>query len=265
MPAALPLVLFLALIPAQIAYSYVPDSALSAAAVATVAIFFCASAADAASVWGARRAALLLGAAGGIGFLSEVLGVASGFPFGSYSYGGGLGPEAGGVPLLIALAWAMMARPSWVVAGLLSSRRAARVVLAAGALCAWDLFLDPQMTRDGFWSWLDGGSYEGIPFTNFLGWLAVGLITFAVWTALRADVRVPARAGLPAGFSLVALGLYLWTWIGETFAHLFVWQVPKVAAVGFVGMGLFALPALVRLVGLRPAPTPRPGVGARAR
>lgn len=263
MPAALPIALFCALIPAQIAYSYLPDSALSTGAVVTVGIFFCASATDAALVWGARRAALLLGLAGAIGFTSEVVGVASGFPFGSYAYGGGLGPELGGVPLLIALAWAMMARPSWVVAGLISERRALRIALAAGALCAWDLFLDPQMTRDGFWSWHDGGSYEGIPFTNFCGWLVVGLLIFGAWTALRAGARARSHTR-PAGFSPVALALYVWTWVGETFAHIFVWQVPKVALVGFVGMGLFALPALLRLAALRPTPARLPGVGARA-
>ena len=43
----------------------------------------------------------------------------------------------------------------------------ARVALAAGALTAWDVFLDPRMAREGYWSWPGGGRYEGIPASNF--------------------------------------------------------------------------------------------------
>ena len=79
------------------------------------------------------------------------------------------------MPLLAAAAWAMMARPAWVVAGRISRRTAARVPLAAGALTAWDVFLDPRMARDGYWSWPGGGRYEGVPASNFAGWFATGL------------------------------------------------------------------------------------------
>ena len=73
----------------------------------------------------------------------------------------------------------MMARPAWVVAGLISRRRVARVALAASALTAWDVFLDPRMAREGYWTWPGGGRYEGIPASNFAGWFVTGVGVFA--------------------------------------------------------------------------------------
>ena len=59
----------------------------------------------------------LVAAAGAGGFAVELAGVATGRPFGHYDYRARLGPRVGGVPLLAGAAWAMMARPAWVVGG----------------------------------------------------------------------------------------------------------------------------------------------------
>ena len=67
------------------------------------------------------------------GFAAELAGVATGRPFGHYGYTERLGPKVRDVPVLAAAAWALLARPSWVVGGLLTRRRAPRVALAAGA------------------------------------------------------------------------------------------------------------------------------------
>ena len=135
------------------------------------------------------------------------------------------------MPLLAAAAWAMMARPAWAVAGLMSRRW--RVPLAAGALTAWDVFLDPRMAREGYWSWPGGGRYEGVPASNFLGWFATGTVLFAGWAALGDDEPTDG-----------ALALYAWTWAGETFANAVLWRRPVVAAAGSAAMGAFAVPAL---------------------
>jgi len=133
----------------------------------------------------------------------------------------------------------MMARPSWVIAGTIDRRPAVRVPLAAGALTAWDVFLDPRMARDGYWSWPQGGRYEGIPASNYLGWLGTGGAVFAVWAMLDGDDD-------PAGNGDGALALYVWTWVGEAVANVLFWRRPRVAAAGGLAMGAFALPALLR-------------------
>ncbi len=230
--------LFATLVAAQVAYPRVSKRRLPAATRGIVGLMLATSVAEAAGARG-RRGAGLVAVAGALGFAAELVGVRTGRPFGHYRYGDGLGPKVGGVPLLAAAAWAMMARPAWVVAGLIDARRAARVPLAAGALTAWDVFLDPRMAADGFWTWPGGGRYEGIPASNFLGWFATGAGVFGVWAAL--DRNPPDRAR-DAG----ALVLYAWTWLGETFANAVFFRRPVVAAAGGAAMGAFAAPALAR-------------------
>ena len=209
---------------------------------ALVVLLLGASTSEAIEARGARRGAGAIAAAGGLGFAAELHGVATGRPFGHYSYSDRLGPRIGGVPVLAAAAWAMMARPAWVVAGLFDARPAARIPLAAGALTAWDVFLDPRMAADGYWSWPGGGRYEGIPATNFLGWWVTGLGVFSAWSVIDPDDD-PLRDGDGA------LALYAWTWIGETFANAVLWRRPVVAVAGGAAMGAFALPALRRRLG----------------
>jgi uncharacterized membrane protein len=237
--------LFGALAAAQLAYPKLPRERQEPATLGIVALMLATSVADAAEARGARRAAALAGTAAGVGFATELAGVATGRPFGHYAYGPALGPQVGGVPLMAAAAWTMMARPSWVVAGLASRHRLRRVALAAAALTAWDVFLDPRMVRDGYWTWDPPGAYEGVPLSNYAGWLATGGAVFALWAAIDAGDDPLARDGaLREGDG--GLALYAWTLIGETMANLAFWQRPRVAAAGAVAMGAVAVPAIAR-------------------
>ena len=162
-------------------------------------------------------------AAGAIGMVAEHIGTRTGRPFGRYSYSERLGPRVGGVPLLAAAAWAMMARPAWSAV----KPGPWRVPRAAAALTAWDVFLDPRMVRDGYWTWAGGGAYEDVPLSNFAGWFLTGLVVFSFFD--DEDDDAAARA------------MYVWTWIGETCANLFIWRRPLVALAGGLAMGAFAL------------------------
>jgi len=228
--------LLAALAGAQMAYGRRALPAPPAATRAIVVLMLAASAAEALEARGVRRGALPLAAAGAAGFGAELVGVATGRPFGHYRYSGKLGPRVGGVPLLAAAAWALMARPAWVVAGQLARRPGARIPLAAGALTAWDVFLDPRMAREGYWTWPGGGRYEGVPASNFAGWFATGLLVFAPWALLDPE----------PGDDDGALAFYTWTWAGEAFANAALWRRPVTAAAGTAAMGAFAVPALLR-------------------
>jgi len=109
-------------------------------------------------------------------------------------------------------------------------------VLAAGALTAWDVCLDPRMVREGYWTWPGGGRYEDVPASNFLGWFAIGTVVFGAWAVVDGDDDPADGDG--------ALLLYGWTWIGEVVANLLFWNRPRVAAAGGLAMGAFAAPAL---------------------
>ncbi|WP_245567099.1 carotenoid biosynthesis protein [Nocardia vinacea] len=132
----------------------------------------------------------------GLGLVAEIVGTATGFPFGCYAYAvGRSGPAVTGVPLVVALAWTGGLYPVWVVAGLLARRWARRVVLTAVGAVGWDLFLDPQMVADGQWTWCAAGrglpGLAEIPYTNYLGWFAVSLVMALLLTGL--DRAVGAR------------------------------------------------------------------------
>jgi putative membrane protein len=236
--------LFGALVVSQLFYGKVARLRTPAGTKAIVGLLLGASSAETAAARGPLRGGALLGSAAALGFAAELAGVATGKPFGHYRYAGKLGRKVGGVPVAAAAAWAMMARPAWVVAGLLSRRRAVRVALASWSLTAWDVFLDPRMAREGYWVWPDGGRYEGVPASNFLGWLVTSAGVFALWALIDGDDDPLAEGD-------GALALYAWTWIGELAANLFIWRRPRVALAGGLAMGFVAVPAL--LVRLRPA------------
>jgi uncharacterized membrane protein len=231
--------LFGAVVAGQVAYSRLPARRLAAATRALVGLMLATSAVESAAARGRVRGPALVAGAGAVGFAAELVGVATGRPFGHYTYSERLGPRVRGVPLLAAAAWAMLARPAWVVAGLLTRRRAPRAVLAAGALTAWDVFLDPRMVRDGAWTWPGGGRYEGVPLSNFAGWLVTGTGAYALWALADGEADDPVYDGDGA------LALYVWTWVGETFANAVIWRRPRVALAGSLAMGAFAAPALV--------------------
>ena len=109
--------LFGALVVTQMAYGKVARLRTPAGTKAIVALLLGASSADAVAARGRGRGAALVGSAAALGFAAELVGVATGRPFGHYTYSSQLGRKLGGVPLAAAAAWAMMARPSWVVAG----------------------------------------------------------------------------------------------------------------------------------------------------
>ena len=213
----------------QIAYPLVHGTARDRLTVATVLAFFAASTAHALQQRGrAWTARFLLVTVGG-GLAVEAVGVATGFPFGAYSYAHRLGPLLLGVPVVVPLAWAMVAYPAHV-AGV----RLGRPVLAgAWALASWDLFLDPQMTDAGHWTWDHPHGVNGIPLSNHVAWLAVALVMMALLPARPADDRTP-------------VALLLWTWLSSVLAHLAFFHRPAVALVGGVAMGVVCLPLLVR-------------------
>lgn len=217
---------------------------LSANTALTAALLFAFSLAHAMQTRGALRTAGMVAAAFAIALTMEYLGSKHGLIFGAYTYTDLLGPKAlGQVPLIIPIAWFMMLYPSWAVAGLLTQSPLMRAALAAGAMTAWDLSLDPRMVADGAWVWHEPGAlnYFGIPLSNFAGWFLTAGLIYLVWLALdRAPGASPASAVLPA----VA---YAVVWLGESVANALFWSGPLVALCVFLAMGLFAVSALVRL------------------
>ncbi len=220
---------------AQIAYPLVSGRTGHGLTVAIVVLFFATSVAACGRRYGGRAAVTLVAIAAGGGLLAEAIGVRTGIPFGEYRYAGTLGPQILGVPLVIPLAWAMMAYPALEVARALTPRA---VPLVGGlALASWDLFLDPQMVAAGHWTWVDPDpslpGVAGIPLTNFAGWLVVAVLLVGLL-----DRAIPRGDGADPIPGL----LYLWTYASSVLANAAFFGRPWVALVGGVGMGSVAIP-----------------------
>jgi len=245
---AVPAVLAAATVLAQIAYPLVSGDGRNSLTVATVLLFFAASVTHALATRGPRFTAALVAVTAGGGLLAEAVGTHTGVPFGRYTYAGTLGPQLLGVPVVIPLAWTMMAYPALLVGRQLTQRRPGALPLVAGlALASWDLFLDPQMVAAGHWGWLDiGATLPGVPDVpvgNYLGWLATAVLMMAVLA------RVLARVPTPAGPSddRVPMALYLWTYASSVLANVAFFHRPAVAVIGGIGMGLVAVPLALAL------------------
>jgi uncharacterized membrane protein len=239
-------VLLGALVLAQIAYPLTEGGVRAGLTVVTVVLGYLLSVSHALLSRGWRAAAALVGTATLGGFAVEAVGVATGFPFGTYDYGGRLGPKLLGVPLIIPLAWTWMAWPAWLAALRLTSSRLGRVALAACGLAAWDLFLDPQMVAEGYWTWRDPTpalpGVSGVPIGNYLGWLGFALLLMAALSVAGGRaVAVPARDDRPL------LALWFWTYASSVLASAVFLGLPASAAWGGVLMGAVVLPLAVRL------------------
>jgi uncharacterized membrane protein len=174
----------------------------------------------------------------------EAVGLATGFPYGRYTYGDVLGPRLLGVPFLVPLAWLMMAWPSWVLAARLARRPGARVLVAAAVFAGWDVVLDPQLVQAGYWTWahpepgLPG--IGTVPLTNLGGWLLAGLVLMGLLDAVVARTAVPGAPRTGDAAPLLALG---WMTLGGALAHAGWLGLPGSAAWG----AALAVPVLVAL------------------
>jgi putative membrane protein len=136
-----------------------------------------------------------------VSLLSELMGTTYGVPFGAYSYTALLGTKwFDRVPLLIPLSWFTMSWACWVIARQ-RSRGVRAVLLAAALLVAWDLLLDPAMSKvTSYWLWAEPGAYYDMPLLNLVGWGVTGLALFIILNKI-----VPNPHGKPS----FALSVYL--------------------------------------------------------
>jgi bisanhydrobacterioruberin hydratase len=116
-----------------------------------------------------RKAMIPFLAVASLGYGVEVLGVATGWPFGHYTYGQTLGVKLMGVPLMIGVNWAML-----VMAVSLSLRNRplgiwAKAAVGATILLLMDILIEPVAIENDFWTWENGG----VPLTNYIGWWVV--------------------------------------------------------------------------------------------
>ena len=141
---------------------------------------------------GPRSATLSLLALSSFGYAIEAIGVATGFPYGTFYYGDALGPRlAGIVPLLLPLSYTPLVIGA--VAAAWGTRLRLLHVLYATLLLVWmDTILDPGAASLGFWAWPGGGVYYGVPISNYAGWLLSGALATILLLAAGQWSETPA-------------------------------------------------------------------------
>lgn len=128
----------------------------------------------------------------------ENMSVMTGFPFGNYHHADSLGPKLFLIPIIIAPTYFVVGYFSWclslilldVFGNRLSGDRVWSVPLVASfVMTMWDLQIDSiSSTIDQGWFWHDGGSFFGVPFINYMGWLLCTYSFFQVFALyLRFD------------------------------------------------------------------------------
>ena len=179
---------------------------------------------------------------------SELLGTSTGFPFGNYRYISGLGYKiAGLVPFTIPLSWFYLGFSAYVIAraGLATVPMKAWLrqmwAIAFGALCltSWDFVLDPAMSQATipFWVWEQPGAFFGMPYQNFAGWMATGVLFMAVAAMLWRFQPLQ----LPNKDLELPLAIYLSNF---AFATILSWSAEIYPPV-FIGVMLGIFPLLV--------------------
>ncbi len=248
---AVPWALAAATILSQIVWVLLPDGWRDTATALSVVLFFATSATHALLTrgrpWTARYLAITLT----LGWAVEALGTTTGLPFGAYDYADSLGPALGPVPVVIPLAWAMMAYPVLLAARSIWARPVPTVLWAAAVMTAWDLFLDPQMVAEGHWTWtapdpsLPG--IPGIPAQNYAGWFITATVMMALLDRLPRDGGPAAEPAAALHRDAVPTVMLVWVYASNVLANAVFFDRPRVALWGGLVLGALLLPWFAHL------------------
>ncbi|OBA63824.1 hypothetical protein A5647_04020 [Mycobacterium sp. 1100029.7] len=136
-----------------------------------------------------------------VAFAFEAIGVATGFPFGSYVHHLP-GPKPLGVPPVAVASWVMFGWLAWALARVImrpvpavvtgGAERFTTPIVATFILGGYDLVYDPiGATAHDWYSYDHPTGALGVPLTNFFGWLLTGWVIFQL--AALVESRFPAR------------------------------------------------------------------------
>ena len=130
------------------------------------------------------RTATLLIIAGLIGFLSEIIGVITSFPYGGYEYTDKLGIKIFDVPIVLICAWIIVSSFALDLISFLKIKKIFFPFVFAFITTYYDLLIDPLMSGPlNYWVWeIESGGFYGVPIENFFGWFLVSLfISILPW------------------------------------------------------------------------------------
>ena len=113
-----------------------------------------------------------------LGFLLEVIGVNTGFPFGEYSYGFPFGPQMWDTPPVIGLNWFVLTYGFTYLLKGLNAQRWIKALVVGMLVTSLDVIIEPVAIDLGYWTW----ATEHVPIQNYITWfLAISVFSFYVF------------------------------------------------------------------------------------
>ncbi|WP_144797441.1 bisanhydrobacterioruberin hydratase [Halorubrum depositum] len=184
-----------------------------------------------------RRALGWIGVLIAYTYAIELVGVATGWPYGSFEYAVDLGPMLAGVPVALPVFFIPLVANAYLLCLLLLGPRASngwlRLLTVIAAVVAMDVVLDPGAVALGFWSF-GSGSFYGVPLSNYAGWVVSA--TVAVVTLDRAFAGTTLRDRLrDCEFMLDDMVSFVILWGG---INLWYGNLLPVAVAAAFGVGL---------------------------
>ena len=236
---------FLVLILLQMSYPLLKDDSLRVVTILTVIAGALFAYVDASINFGARFANILALVTVSFSFTLEAIGQATTWPFGSYKYSSTLGVSLLEVPIIVPLAWLMMSYPVLIVARKVSPNWT--FLFGGFGLMAWDLFLDPQMVKDGRWKWEFTGAHvpfqNEIPLSNAVGWLFSGMILMALL-----NVVLPKERRKKQNRTKHVEVFLIWTLLSGVIGNLVFFDMPGVALTGGIAFSIFLIPYFYKTI-----------------
>lgn len=104
-----------------------------------------------------------------VGYLVELLGVSTGFPFGDFEYGSSLGVRLWCVPLLIGLNWVILIYCTGVISRKIPVVKVGKAMIGAFLVVLMEIAIEPAAVHYEFWTW--GG--QEIPIWNYVAWFVI--------------------------------------------------------------------------------------------
>jgi putative membrane protein len=106
------------------------------------------------------------------GWLVELIGTKTGFPFGEYEYLGLLWPLIAGVPLILGLNWLFLVYCSFIITSFIPAAKTFRSITGALLMTGYDLLLEPFARHTGMWMWQE----DKVPLSNYIAWFVISFI-----------------------------------------------------------------------------------------
>lgn len=124
------------------------------------------------------------------GFITEMIGVHTGWLFGNYAYGDVMSVKLLEVPLMIGINWFSVVFCSYtVVSKYLSSSSNPNIIAVCAALIAtgFDWLMEPVAVVLGFWSWQN----STIPLYNYISWFVITFLLVRVFIRIKVPITNP--------------------------------------------------------------------------